>query len=134
MEVMKAFLALLLAAALSIPAVAGPSASARRTSKDQKKSSRKKAAEYALLFGSVFDEAGLSARGVEIRVREKDGRKKWTVRTDARGEFAVQLPPGARTYVVEVVSPRLAAEPKEVAFTGDERQDIALRVSKTAVK
>ncbi len=105
----------------------------RAAAGDQQKSrnSRKqRAQEYALLFGSVFDEAGRAVRGANVRVRQKDGKKKWEASTNPRGEFAVRLPVGAGVYIAQVSLSGFTGESKEVSFAADERQDISLRLSK----
>ncbi len=58
----------------------------------KQKGGKQKQEAYALLAGSVFDETGRRVPGVEIRVREKDGKRHWEAETDATGEFAVRLP------------------------------------------
>lgn len=93
-----------------------------------KKSKHKKEAPYALLVGSVFDGNGLRMAGATVRIREKDGKRKWEVQTNGLGEFAVHLPPGPAVYIVAAAPAGYSEDTKEVSFSSEERQDISLRV------
>jgi hypothetical protein len=116
------WLALALAAA---PALGSPPGSAQK----QKSRDNKKDYSYALLFGTVFNGEGRLVRDAQVRVRQKDGKKRWEAASDGQGEFAVHLPPGAAVYLVEVSAPGLQTESKEIAFSGDERQNVVFRLS-----
>lgn len=117
----RALAAVALLASLALAAGAG--------SQQKEKSSKKKEAyQYALLVGSVFDENGLSVRGTEVRVRQKEGKRHWEERTNSQGEFAVRLPVGSYVYIVETSAPGFTRDSREVAFTADERQDVVLRI------
>jgi hypothetical protein len=49
-----------------------------------------------LLFGTVFRGPGFALPGAEIAVRRAGEKKvRWRAQSDARGEFAVCVPPGA---------------------------------------
>lgn len=115
-------LALAVVAALVVGAAGVPVAG------NDKKSKRKKEEPYALLVGSVFDGNGLRMRGVTVRIREKDGKRKWEAQTNGLGEFAVHLPPGPAVYIAVAAVSGYAEDTKEVSFTGEERQDISLRL------
>lgn len=117
--------ACLLAVVLAI-VLAGPA----MPESGQKNKSKKKDYSYALLFGTVFDEGGRLVRGAAIRVRQKDGKKSWEAASDVQGEFAVHLPAVPAVYLVEVSAPGFQADSKEVAFTGDERQDVVFRLAR----
>ncbi len=119
----RAVIILLTALAITPAAPAG----AEAEQKEKRKKTRA-AQEYALLFGTVFDERGLSLGGATVRIREKDGKKKWEAVSSGRGEFSVHLPPGPAVYVVEASLKGVASDQKEVSFTADERQDISLRL------
>ena len=105
----------------------GLAAERRQKSKSQKP---KKDYSYALLFGTVFDENGRLVRGAGVRVRQKEGKQRWEARSDTQGEFAVHLPAAPAVYVVEVTAPEFKGDSKEVAFSGDERQDIVIRLTR----
>ena len=85
---------------------------------------------HALLFGTVFDEGGRLVRGARVAVKVKEGKGKWEAQSDMQGEFAVHLPPGKAVYVVEAQAPGLLPDRKEVAFEGEERQDVALHLKR----
>ena len=62
---------------------------------DDGKKGKPKPIPSFLIIGTVFDEHALSFSGVQIRIR-RTGEKKyeWEAYTNARGEFAVRVPPG----------------------------------------
>jgi hypothetical protein len=101
-----------------VVALAGLFAGASPPSPEQrdKPKKSKKDYSYALLFGTVFDENGRLVRGAGIRVSEN--------------EFAVHLPAKAAVYLVEVSAPGFQGDRKEVAVTGDERQDLVFRLAR----
>jgi hypothetical protein len=115
-----------------VVALAGLLAGASPSLPEQKEKPKKgkKDYSYALLFGTVFDESGRLVRGAGIRVSEKEGKKRWEAATDIQGEFAVHLPAKAAVYLVEVGAPGFQGDRKEVAITGDERQDLVFRLAR----
>ncbi len=116
---------------LALGMTAAPALAYTWDQKSKAKSDRKKETqEFALLFGTVFDENGRLVRGAEIRVRQKEGKRQWEARTDTQGEFAVRLPPVSDVYIVEATAPGFSRETKEVSFVADERQDIVFRISR----
>jgi hypothetical protein len=86
-------------------------------------------APQAVLAGSVFRDSGFSLRGAEIVVTpaEPDRKKKveWRATSDARGEFAVRLPPGPASYNVIVRASGYRPQQKTVTFAADERHDFS---------
>lgn len=118
---------LLLLGLLAAPGLAYGRDQRQKAGSDKKK---KEAHEYALLFGTVFDENGRLVRGAEVRVRQKEGRRQWEARTDTQGEFAVRLPAISAVYIVEATAPGCTRDSKEVSFVADERQDVVLRISR----
>lgn len=120
---------LLLLELWTAPGLAGGSSQGQKAKSGRKK---KEAYEYALLFGTVFDENGRLVRGAEARVRQKEGKRHWEATSDNQGEFAVRLPAGSAVYIVEATAPGFTRDSKEVSFTGDERQDVVLRISRQA--
>jgi hypothetical protein len=115
-----------------VVALAGLLAGASPPPPEQKVPAKKskKDYSYALLFGTVFDENGRLVRGAGIRVSEKEGKKRWEATTDIQGEFAVHLPAKAAVYLVEVSAPGFQGDRQEVAFAGDERQDLVFRLAR----
>lgn len=85
---------------------------------------------YALLFGTVFNEDGRLVRGARVTVKPKETKGKWEAVSDTQGEFAVHLPAVRAVYLVEVQAPGLAPGKKEVAFEGEERQDVVVHLKR----
>ncbi len=78
-----------------------------------------------LIIGTVFNEHALSFPGVQVRIR-RTGEKKfdWETYTDARGEFAVRVPPGFDYEVVVHVK-----KYRDQTKTVDSRVDVQQRLS-----
>ena len=112
-----------LAAATAFAAVLVVSAAASQKSKNKHQ-------PYALLFGTVFNEDGRLVRGARVTVKPKETKGKWETGSDNQGEFAVHLPAGKAVYVVEVQAPGLGPAKKEVAFEGEERQDVVIHLKR----
>ncbi len=110
------------ATAIAIVLVVSVSASQKRA--------KDKHQPYALLFGTVFNEDGRLVRGARITVKPKETKGKWEASSDVQGEFAVHLPAGKAVYTVEVLAAGLAPEKKEVAFEGEERQDVVIHLKR----
>lgn len=91
----------------------------------QPKKSKTKPLSTFLIIGTVFNEKGFSFPGVRVRVR-RTGEKKfeWQTETNARGEFAVRVPPGV-DYEVVVHEKKY----KEQTKTVDSKVDVQLRLS-----
>lgn len=89
---------------------------------------------YALLFGTVFDTDGRSLSGVPVKIkRAGDKKAKWELISNSTGEFAQRLPAGKADYVVWAdVKDKAVAERSAltVHFENDERQDVALHLTK----
>jgi hypothetical protein len=86
---------------------------------------------YALVAGTVFRETGMTLAGAEVTVASKDGRKfkEKKVKTDARGEFAVRVPPQPIELIVTVRADDYQPQRKEVSVAGpDDRIDVFLRL------
>ena len=93
---------------------------------------KKKLPDYALIFGTVFDQDQRPVAGVKIKIRRADQKKaKWELISDRRGEFAQRVPAGTADYVVRPeVKDKQVAEKAEVKvhIEKDERQDIAVHL------
>jgi len=89
---------------------------------------------YALIFGTVFGPDDRPAVNVRIKIRRGDHKRaKWELVSDRRGEFAQRFPAGEADYYVRTeVAKKYGVENKEVKvhITNDERQDIALHLTK----
>jgi hypothetical protein len=93
----------------------------------------KKPADYALIFGTVWDAENHSAAGVTVKIRRADQKKaKWTLVSDRRGEFAQRVPTGKADYIVwaEVPKRKGAVAETTVHIENDERADIGLHLAK----
>ena len=88
---------------------------------------------FALLVGTCTNDEGFSLPGATIRVEmqsneEKHGKvKRWQTISDARGEFALRLPPGRHTFLVHGSRAGFASSRGTVSFVQDERQNIILK-------
>ncbi|MFN8005724.1 MAG: hypothetical protein U0V70_01585 [Terriglobia bacterium] len=88
---------------------------------------------YALLMGSCFDGSGHTLPGVKVRIEmeageSKSGKKKiWQAISDARGEFAVRLPAGRHTFLVNGSREGFIDLQQKVSFVEDEREDVMLK-------
>lgn len=102
-------------------------ASANSPHPDQKRQPK----AVAVLFGTVFTPQGFGMAGAEIAVRvagEKPEKKpRWRASSDRRGEFAVQVPPGAE-YEVTVTAPGYKDESRKVVPQEGVREDMVFRM------
>ena len=83
---------------------------------------------HAVVAGAVFRENGFSLPGATVTLAMKEapkGKKLQTV-SDARGEFAFRVAPGAATYVVKASMKGFQAAEKEAAIGGEERVEVTL--------
>ena len=111
--------------------VAGPVAKVEGASQKRvQKGGKDKRQPHALLFGTVFSEDGRLVRGARVTVKPKEGKGKWETGSDGQGEFAVHLPVGKAVYIVEVQAAGMEPGKKEVAFEGEERQDVVVQLKR----
>ena len=88
---------------------------------------------FALLVGSCFSEDGLSLPGAKVRVEiqleeGKPGKEKnWQTVSDARGEFALRLPVGRRSFLIKASREGFVPVQQIVSFVQDERQNVILK-------
>ncbi len=89
---------------------------------------RKNDEAHAVVAGAVFRESGFSLPGATVTLAMKDARKgkKLQAVSDARGEFAFRVLPGAATYVVKASMKGFQAVEKEAAIGGEERVEVTL--------
>lgn len=83
---------------------------------------------HAVVAGAVFRENGFSLPGatVTLAMKEAPKGKKLQAVSDARGEFAFRVAPGAATYVVKASLKGFQAAEKEAAIGGEERVEVTL--------
>jgi hypothetical protein len=97
------------------PAV--PPAQPRQPATADSSSTHKKAGSHAndfLITGTVFDNHGLSLKGVRLRIRrESEKKNRWETYTNFRGEFAIRVPQG-EDYEVEVQTKGFAKQSRTV--------------------
>lgn len=90
--------------------------------------------DYALLYGTVWDADNRAIGGVPIRIqRVGDKKPKWSLVSDARGEFAQRVPPGQNDYIVtaDTKGPKGGQKPQaKVHVERNERVDFSLHLSK----
>ena len=94
---------------------------------------KKSPTAYALIFGTVFRENGMSLPGadVEIAADASTGGQKFKKQkavSDARGEFAFRVPPVPAKLKVSVKADGYSPQDKEVAVTAEERIDVFFRL------
>ena len=89
---------------------------------------RKNDEAHAVVAGAVFRENGFSLPGATVTLAIKDApkSKKLQAVSDARGEFAFRVLPGAATYVVRASLKGFQAAEKEAAIGGEERVEVTL--------
>jgi hypothetical protein len=89
---------------------------------------RKSDEAHAVVAGAVFRENGFSLPGATVTLALKDAPKgkKLQAVSDARGEFAFRVLPGAATYVVKASMKGFQAAEKEAAIGGEERVEVTL--------
>ncbi len=124
--------ALALAFALSIFAFCPP-AVAQETSAppaDQKKAKY----DYALIYGTVWDQNDRPIYGVPIKIRRAGQKKaKWELVSDHQGEFAQRVPVGKADYVIwaDIKVPKGSQKTETKAHIEyDERVDISLHLTR----
>jgi hypothetical protein len=92
----------------------------------------KKPADYALIFGTVWDANDHAVPGAKVKIRRADQKKaKWMLVSDSRGEFAQRVPVGTADYVVSAEAPgkKRAAAETTVHIEHNERADIGLHLA-----
>jgi hypothetical protein len=128
-----AFMLALSISAVPDPAVAQETAAPKTEAKNQ--SDQKKAKyDYALIYGTVWDQNDQPVYGVPLKIRRADQKKaKWELVSDHQGEFAQRVPVGKADYIVwaDIKVPKGQQKPETKAHIEDnERIDISLHLTK----
>jgi len=130
-------LALAFLLALSIPAFPrriAPETSAPQTEQKSQNDQKKAKYDYALIYGTVWDQSNQPVYGVPIKIRRADQKKaKWELTSDHRGEFAQRVPVGKADYIVwaDIKVPKGQQKPETKAHIEDnERIDVSLHLTK----
>jgi hypothetical protein len=59
--------------------------------------------DYALIFGTVWGPDDVPVPGMKVKIRkadDKDGKARWEVYSNSRGEFERRLPVGKQEYII----------------------------------
>ncbi|MGH9631561.1 MAG: carboxypeptidase-like regulatory domain-containing protein [Bryobacteraceae bacterium] len=116
---------------LSLAALPLLSQNERKKDSDRK---REQALAFALVAGTVFRPPGFALPGAEVTVTPAEPRsgatkfKKEKVRTDARGEFAIRVPPVPMSYSVGVQMKGFQSTEKSVSIAGEERTNLTFQL------
>jgi hypothetical protein len=91
-------------------------------------------APYALIFGTVWNQAGRPVYGVHVKLRRAGEKKfRWEAWSDHRGEFGIRVPAARADYVL---IPDLKHAPDQplpetrIHIEGDERIDIGVHLER----
>ncbi len=83
---------------------------------------KKKRQPEAVIFGTVFQQSGLSLPGAKIVVyNEAAPKKKYRAATNYRGEYRVRVPAGEATYVVAASARKFEKGRRTVKIYGMEQ-------------
>lgn len=89
----------------------------------------------ATIAGTVFRDSGFSLPGAKVTVEAQPEsgslrrkQKKVEVVSDARGEFAIRVPPVPMRYTVSVKAKGFKPDRKQVKIQGEERIDLFFRL------
>ena len=94
---------------------------------------QRKQAPYALIFGTVFQESGLSLPGAgELHGVRKF--KKLEAVSDSRGEFAFRVPVEEMTYKLTARAAGYIPQEKTTQAAGEVRVDVFFRLEATSKK
>lgn len=112
------------------PSPEAPAATAKSGPQGQgeAKNGKSKPIPSFLIIGTVFNEQALSFPGVQVRIR-RTGEKKyeWETYTNARGEFAIRVPPG-HDYEVLVHIKKYKDQIKSVDSKIDVQQRLSIQM------
>lgn len=134
---LRTALALAFVLALSIPYCPRSFAqetSASRTEPKNQNDEEKAKYDYALIYGTVWDQNDHPVYGVPIKIRRADQKKaKWELMSDHRGEFAQRVPVGKADYIIlaDIKVPKGQQKPETKAhIESNERVDVSLHLTK----
>lgn len=89
---------------------------------------------YAVIAGTVWNVQEYGASGLQVKVRradDKPGKARWTMLTNARGEFTLHVPADKAEYIIWVDNKghKGSAAQTTVEIDGDEVRDVALHLT-----
>jgi len=85
---------------------------------------------YAVVAGTVFQDAGFALPGAQVQLKAKTPPegikppKPQKAVSDGRGEFAFHVPAGKAEYIVSVKAAGYSSEEKTASVSADERVDV----------
>ncbi len=128
-------LAFLLALAVSAFPVSVPQQTpAPQTQPKEQDEANKAKHDYALIYGTVWDQNDHPIYGIPIKIRRNDQKKaKWELVSDHQGEFAQRVPIGRADYIVwaDIKVPKGQQKPETKAhIENNERIDVSLHLTK----
>jgi hypothetical protein len=104
------------------------------------KKEEKKAAEYAIVAGTVFRDPGFALPGAEVTLAPMPPAgshqkvKKLKAVSSPRGEFAFRVPPGPMQYTLSVTCKGFKPEEKTTSIQSLERVDVNFVLTEDAKK
>jgi hypothetical protein len=89
---------------------------------------------FSVIAGTVFRPPGLSLPGAEVEITpDAEGKpKKMKAVSDARGEFAVRVPPVPMKYKVDVKCNGYQPQQKTVEIEGEQHKDLTFQMEPAA--
>jgi hypothetical protein len=95
----------------------------------------RKPAPHALVAGTVFRDPGFALPGAEVWIERLPlpagspvKLARWRAVSDARGEFAVRVPPEPASYRVTVSAKGFRGESRQVDVTGEQRFEVTFNL------
>jgi hypothetical protein len=98
----------------------------------KKEKSKETPAAFALIAGTIYRPPGFALSGVQVKLVPDSSEvenvklKKAEAVTDARGEFAVRVPPVPAKWRVDVKVDGYRPEQRSVSVTGEQRVDLSI--------
>lgn len=89
---------------------------------------------YAVIAGTVWNLQEHGVPGLQVKVRraeDKPGKARWTMLTNARGEFTLHVPAEGARYIIWVDNKghKEPAAQTTVEIDGDEVRDVGLHLT-----
>ncbi len=85
---------------------------------------------YALITGTVYRPPGFAMAGAEVEIiPEAESKvKKTKLISDARGEFALRVPPVPSKYTVDVKRNGYQSQQQTVSIEGEQRKELTFQL------
>jgi len=92
------------------------------------------AGPYSVIAGTVFRPPGFALAGADVEITpEAEGKpKKMKAVSDARGEFALRVPPVPMKYKVDVKCNGYQPQQKTVEIEGEQHKDLTFQLEPAA--